>query len=73
MESLSMNEEDKEMYVSVFERGYTAIGKEEGRKEVAQNMLRDGLPLEKITQYTNLSREEVEALSVHDNHGSTLN
>jgi len=71
IDSLKMKEEEREMYVSMFERGYTAIGKEEGLREVAKNMLRDGLPLEKITQYTNLPREEVEALSVHDN-GSEL-
>ena len=33
MESLKMNEEDQEMYVSVFERVYTARGEEKGRKE----------------------------------------
>jgi hypothetical protein len=33
METLKMNEEDREMYVSVFERVYTAKGKEEGHKE----------------------------------------
>jgi predicted transposase/invertase (TIGR01784 family) len=82
MESLSMNEEDKEMYVSVFERVYTARGKEEGhregrqegrqeghregrkeeRAEIAKNMLHDGIPVEKIVQYTQLPREEIEAL-----------
>ena len=73
MESLSMNEEDKEMYVSVFER----IGKKEGRKEeraeTTRNMLSKGLTVEKIIEYTGWPSEEVEAFSVNDDHGSTLN
>jgi predicted transposase YdaD len=60
------------MYVSVFERGYTAKGRAEGlaeglakgRAEVARDMLRDGFPVEKVVQYTKLSREEVETLRV---------
>jgi predicted transposase YdaD len=99
MKTLVMKEADREMYVSMFERGYTAMGKEEGRAEgqtegrmeglvkgrmeglvkgrmeglvkgrmeerlnVAMSMLRDGLPVEKIIQYTNLSREEVGKLA----------
>ncbi|MDR1731001.1 MAG: hypothetical protein LBR61_02800 [Synergistaceae bacterium] len=62
------------MYVSVFERVYTARGKEEGlregelkgrlkgRLEMAQNMLRDGVPVDKVVQYTRLSKEKVETL-----------
>jgi predicted transposase/invertase (TIGR01784 family) len=79
MKTLVMEEADREMYVSMFERGYTAIGEEkglekglakgrmEGRMEerwnVAMSMLRDGLPVEKIIQYTNLPREEVGKLA----------
>jgi predicted transposase/invertase (TIGR01784 family) len=41
-------------------------GKDEGRMEerteVARNMLTDGLPVEKVVQYTRLSREEIEKL-----------
>jgi predicted transposase/invertase (TIGR01784 family) len=70
MESLSMKEEEREMYVSMFERVYTAKGKEEGRQEgdragrmkIAKNMLHDGIPVEKIAQYTNLLHEEIETL-----------
>ncbi|MDR1731000.1 MAG: hypothetical protein LBR61_02795 [Synergistaceae bacterium] len=78
VEVLQMNQEDREMYVSVFERVYTARGKEEGlregelkglqkglregRLEVAQNMLRDGMPVDKVVQYTRLSKEKVETL-----------
>ncbi|GHV28889.1 hypothetical protein FACS1894167_07080 [Synergistales bacterium] len=37
-------------------------GRVEGRAEVARNMLNDGLPVEKVVQYTKLPREEVEGL-----------
>jgi methylase of polypeptide subunit release factors len=60
MESLKMNEEDKEMYVSVFERVY----KEEALAEVARSMLLDGISREKVSQYTHLPREEIEVLSI---------
>jgi len=70
IESLPMKKEDKEMYISIFERVYTERGEARSRIEIAKNMLNDGLPLEKITQYTNLSREEIEAFFVHENSRS---
>jgi hypothetical protein len=62
MKTLNMSEEDREMYVSMFERVYNADGHKEGRAEVANNMLNDGISVEKIVQYTNLPREEIETL-----------
>jgi predicted transposase/invertase (TIGR01784 family) len=71
METLTESlKEEKDMYVSAFERGYTALGMEkgreqgieEGREEVARNMLSDGLPVDQVARYTNLPREKVEAL-----------
>jgi hypothetical protein len=62
MGSLRMNEEDREMYVSVFERVYKEEGRRERSAEVAKNMLNDGVSIEKIAQYTNLPREEIEIL-----------
>ena len=37
-------------------------GRGEGREEVILNMLRDNMPIEKITQYLNLTQEKVEAI-----------
>ena len=37
-------------------------GRGEGREEVILNMLRDNMPIEKITQYLNLTKEKVEAI-----------
>jgi predicted transposase/invertase (TIGR01784 family) len=70
----SLTEEEKVMYISAFESVYKDEGRMEGRMEgrvegrmernmeVAQNMLNDGLPIEKVVQYTELPREEVETL-----------
>ena len=64
--SLKMKEEDKEMYVSMFERGYTAIGKEEGRiegrMEIAKKLLKRNRPVDEIMEDTTLTREEIENL-----------
>ena len=72
--SLKMKEEDKEMYVSMFERGYTAIGREEGRlegrlegylegrMEIARKLLSVGDSIDKIIAVTGLAREEIEKL-----------
>ena len=38
------------------------IGREMGREEAAYEMKADGLSIEKIMQYTKLSREVIEAL-----------
>jgi hypothetical protein len=64
MKTLKMNVEDREMYVSVFERMYKEEGRKEASAENARNMLRDGMPVEKISQYTNLPREEIEKLLI---------
>jgi hypothetical protein len=63
MKTLNMNAEDREMYVSVFERMYKEEGRKEAHAEDARNMLRDGMPVEKVSQYTRLPREEIEKLS----------
>jgi predicted transposase/invertase (TIGR01784 family) len=39
-----------------------AEGRAEGRAEVAREMLYDGVPVEKISKYTGLSIEDIEAL-----------
>lgn len=39
-----------------------AQGRAEGRAEVAREMLADGMPVDKIAKYTELSIEEIEAL-----------
>jgi hypothetical protein len=70
MESLSMNEEDREMYVSVFERVYTARGEEkgrtegrmEGRAEIVKNMLKRGFSAKEILECTAMPRDELAAL-----------
>ena len=62
MESLSMHEEDKEMYVSVFERIYKEECRNESCMEIAGNMFRRGLTAEQIAEYMALSIEEVKAL-----------
>jgi predicted transposase/invertase (TIGR01784 family) len=66
-------EEGSEMYVSVFEKGFKEgfkegfeeglrEGRQEVRVEVAKSLLNDGVPVEKIVQYTDLTREEIETL-----------
>ena len=64
MKSLDMNEEDKEMYVSVFERVYKEEGRVEGRveerAEIARNMFRKGYAIEEIAECTRSPAEEVE-------------
>jgi predicted transposase/invertase (TIGR01784 family) len=37
-------------------------GERRNKREVARNMLIDGLPVEKVVQYTCLPREEIEKL-----------
>ena len=37
-------------------------GREEGKEEVARNMLKDGESIDKIIRYTGLTKEEVEKL-----------
>jgi hypothetical protein len=66
MESLVKNleEGEKEMYVSAFEKVYTKKGREEGHKDVARNMLSRGYPVEQVVECTTLPREEVEKLLV---------
>jgi predicted transposase/invertase (TIGR01784 family) len=71
----SMKRGEGEMYKSVFERVYTAKGMEkgmekgiaqgrtEGRTEVARNMLRKGLSIDSVVEYTDLPRREVESLA----------
>lgn len=54
-------------YTTIAERGYMARGVEEGRKEgkleVAANMLKNGLPVEDVVKFTNLSRSEIEGMA----------
>jgi hypothetical protein len=62
VESLRMNEEDREMYVSVFERVYKEEGRKKEREEIAENMLNEGLSVDEVSKYTRMPREGVEAL-----------
>ena len=58
------------MYVSMFERGYTAIGREKGRvegrveerSEIVKNMLSEGFSVNDILKCTRMSREELNIL-----------
>jgi predicted transposase YdaD len=56
------------MYVSVFERVYTEKGKEEGRAEIARNMLGKGFSAKEVLEYTGMLHEELAALT-----GETVN
>ncbi len=38
------------------------MGKEEGKIEIARNMIKDNAPLDLITKYTNLSINEIKSL-----------
>ncbi len=64
-------------YKGVFEKGISkgrnegrnegisigeARGRNEGRRETASRMLADGMPEDKVIQYSGLSKEEVEKL-----------
>jgi hypothetical protein len=63
IESLKMmKEEDREMYISMFERGYTEKGRMEGRAEIVKNMLNEGLSVDDVIKYTRLTREGIEEL-----------
>ncbi|MDR1650016.1 MAG: hypothetical protein LBR71_07115 [Synergistaceae bacterium] len=59
----SMKEGEKIMYTSMFERFYKEEGRiegrTEGRAEVARRMLGEGFPVEDVSRYTDLPREEV--------------
>ena len=64
---MSLTEFDQELYDrnrrrEGMEEGIS-IGENRGRQETARNMLADGLPREKIAQYTGLSLAEVEKLA----------
>jgi predicted transposase/invertase (TIGR01784 family) len=69
-----MDKEDREMYVSVFERVYTEKGKEEGRTEerteIARNMLNKGFSAKEIQECTRMPREELDMLM--DGKGSAF-
>jgi predicted transposase/invertase (TIGR01784 family) len=67
--SRRMYQSDLESNLRVAER----TGRQEERKEVARNMLNDGLSIEKVAQYTKLAHEEIKALiSDHDQLGFYL-
>ena len=61
-----MKEEDRKMYISMFERGYTAIGEEKGRmearSELVKNMLNEGLSIDEVKRYTGLTCANIEEL-----------
>lgn len=38
-------------------------GKEENRREIAREMLKDKVPIQKISHYTGLSEEEIEKIN----------
>ena len=54
------------MYVSIFERVYTARGKEKGRveerAEIARNMLNKGYSAKDILECTRMQNEELDTL-----------
>ena len=71
IDNLKLKERDREMYVSIFERVYTARGIEkgreegrgEGRKEIAKNLLSDGIAPEVVARNTGLSLDTVAEIS----------
>jgi hypothetical protein len=66
IESLKMSEEDKEMYVSIFERVYTEKGRVDERIEIAKNMLNKGFSVDDILECTRMPREEFNILMDND-------
>ena len=73
MSILRMNmteEQKKNMWASIFREEGREEGRKEGREEgrteikrvMAFEMKNDGIPIEKIMQYTKLPREMIEAL-----------
>ena len=59
---MSLTEFDQEEYDRILRRDAFLDGKDEGKQESARNMLADGLPVEKVAQYTGLSVEDIQAL-----------
>ena len=59
---MSLTEFDQEEYDRILRRDAYLDGKDEGKQEDARNMLADGLPVEKVAQYTGLSIEDIQAL-----------
>jgi predicted transposase/invertase (TIGR01784 family) len=65
-----MNEGDREMYKSIFERVYTERGREEGLAEgeakailkTARAMLAEAMSLDLISEITGLSIQEINSL-----------
>ena len=64
--NMSLTEFDQEQYDRNRRRDAFLDGKDEGlligKQESARNMLADGLPVEKVAQYTGLSIEDIQAL-----------
>jgi predicted transposase/invertase (TIGR01784 family) len=67
---MSLTEFDQEEYDRILRRDAYLDGRDDGRneglfmgkQESARNMLADGLPVEKVAQYTGLSVEDIQAL-----------
>jgi predicted transposase YdaD len=66
MENLKMSKEDRKMYISVFERVYKAEGKaegmEKGKREMARNLLAEGVPQDVIAKASGLAASEIRSL-----------
>ena len=66
MENLEMSREDKNMYISVFERVYKAEGMEKGKREntleMAKNLLAEGVSPEIIAKASGLAISEIHSL-----------
>ena len=68
--NMSLTEFDQEEYDRILRRDAYLDGRDDGRneglfmgkQESARNMLADGLPVEKVAQYTGLSVEDIRAL-----------
>ena len=68
--NMSLTEFDQEEYDRILRRDAYLDGRDDGRneglfmgkQEDARNMLADGLPVEKVAQYTGLSIEDIRAL-----------
>ncbi|MBP5463606.1 MAG: hypothetical protein J6Y13_00250, partial [Treponema sp.] len=61
--NMSLTEFDQEQYDRNRRREGYLNGWDDGKLEDARNMLADGLPVEKIVQYTGLSVEDIQTLA----------
>jgi predicted transposase YdaD len=62
LENLQMREGDREMYKSIFERVYTEQGRQEGKLEMAKDLLARGVSPDIIAASAGLSQSDMQSL-----------